>query len=127
MVWTCFNGCAHVRTKVILVFYNFHGTSTENVRWTNQNWETNLVSSFNCFFFVSSCLSRWLRNIQFFQSLFKEVTVFSTVKISNLSTKNFDTSFRKWLSQVDSCLSTELNNNTFWLFKFDNIHNIFKC
>ena len=126
MVWTCFNGSTHVRTKVIFIFYNFHRTPTKDIRWTNQNWETNLVSSFNRFFFVGSCLSWWLRNIQFFQSLFKEITVFSAVKISNLCTKNFDTSFRKWLSQVDSCLSTELNNDTFRLFKFNNVHNIFK-
>ena len=31
VVWTCLNGCTHVRTKVIFIFNDFHGTSTQNV------------------------------------------------------------------------------------------------
>ena len=126
VVWTCLNGCTHVRTKVIFIFNDFHGTSTQNVWRTNKNWEANLTSCFNRFFFICRCLSWWLWDIEVFKGLFKKVTVFGTVKVSNLCSQDFHTSFRQWLCQVDGCLTTKLNHDTLRLFQFDNVHHVFE-
>ena len=127
VVWTSLNRCTHVRTKIFFIFYDFHGTSTKYIRWANKNWEANLASCKNCFFFISSRLSWWLWNIQILEGLFKEVTVFRTIQVSNLCTKDGHTCFCQWLRKVDGCLTTELNDNTFWLLQVNDVHNIFKC
>ena len=56
---------------------------------------------------------------------FEFIAVFCAVDVFKRRAENLHTVFLELICQIDRCLSAKLDDNAFWLFEVNDVHDVF--
>src|SRR5690606_16480485 len=111
----------HGLFQILIIDHDAHSLSSQHVGWANKYWITNFICHFNSLFSRSSYAIFRVWNIQFLQQVGEATTIFSQVHILERCTDDLNTELLQFFRHFQSCLTTQLNDHTFWFFMLDNL------
>ena len=104
--------------------YDFHGTPTQYIRWTNHQRVSDLFCDFKGLFQVAGHTRFRLGDSKFAHQLPKSVPILGQIDGFRRCSQNFDAGFSQLIGDVQRRLPAELNNYTLWFLLFINAQNI---
>ena len=120
-----FHGSFQVIAKILFFRHNLHRSAAKHKAWADKHGIPDFFSSLNTGFYTGYRLPLWLRYLQYTKQFFKGITVFCTFYRITVCTNNLNATLSQWFCQVNGSLTAKRYNNSFRLFHFDNIHDIF--
>ena len=126
LIFVDLNSRLQIMTQLLLIGNDLHRSAAQHEAGANQNRIANRSCSSNTILDLGNGFTLRLRNIQLLQDLLKAVTVFSLLDCCAISTNDLNTTICQRLCQIDRSLTTQRSDNTFRIFKLDDVHNILR-
>ena len=106
---------------------NLHALSAKYVRRSYKYGITKAICNFFCFLCSINRSTLCTLDLSLFKDLIKDFSVFRCIYVLSICSVDLYAHLHKILSELDSCLSTELNNCSVGFLKSYDILNILGC
>ncbi len=120
------SGC-HIFLQRFRLADNLHTTSAKDIRWTNHNRITDLLSNSKCFLNIRCHASFWHRDVKLLHHCTEEITILCHIDNFWGCTKDTHAVLLQVCCQIQRCLSTELCNDAHRLLLLVDRKYIFEC